>query len=159
MFLLLLAGCKQELPSKKVTKYFLVTLRDYDPSSVASVDIFMVDNPDAVRQIGRWGQEHVNNDPRARRARGIVTVASWHTELLRFDERERVVSSDDLFGDPVISSSDLVTLKELFQKHGRRVDTVPGRKPPRREGNSQEKLSIEFDKDWDKIWGEYMQGM
>jgi hypothetical protein len=145
--LLFLNGCRQEwqesdgggaVPRKKAAKWFLVTQRDNDFSSI---DVYAIEDPIAVAKVGRWIKGHVDSSGRVQRARALMMV--WQDELLRFDEHGEYFFSDLVWDKNVMSPGDLVVLKELFQKYGKRVDTVPGRKPPKRRANPREQPRIE----------------
>jgi hypothetical protein len=147
IFLMFFMGCKQEVSSlkegavmshKDVPKYFLVTLHH----NVSSMDIYEMDDPNEVAKMDDWTRSHVDRNSSRRGARGLVLLW-WHNELLRFDEHGKVVFADDLAGSGVIRGVDLMTLREMFRKHGRRVDTVPGRKPPRKPDNPHQQALIE----------------
>lgn len=146
--LVFLMGCRNDSPDSNgsdamsrgpVAKYFLVTLHAYD---ISSMDIYAVEDPTAVNKIGRWIKEHVNSSPSVQKARGLVLL-NWHDELLRFDGQGRLIFSDYLCDTDVISAEDRVVLNELFQKYGKRVDTVPGRQPPKQSGKPTEQAMIE----------------
>ncbi len=148
IFLMFLTGCKQEMPAPKedgamprkdVPKFFLVTPHDGDISNIA---IYEIDDPDEVEKIDDWTRLHVDRDSNPHTARGLVLLW-WHEELLRFNEHGKLVSSDDLAGRHVIRGVDLMTLREMFRKHGKRVDTVPGRKPPKKPEQPHQQAWIE----------------
>jgi hypothetical protein len=133
---LCLPGCQER---SQAANYFLVGLQQGDPSVV---HIYAVEDPDAVRHVGKWIEEHVNDSPSAQKARGLV-LTFWHDELLRFDGQGHLLWSDYLCDDDVISPSDYAALKELFRQYGRRVETVPGRRPPRKRNTWNQLLVIE----------------
>jgi hypothetical protein len=143
-------GCREEPPKpirgdamsgKHVAKYFLVSLHDND---ISSMDIYAIEEPSAVDKVGRWIEEHVNSSGTVQKARGLVLLR-WHNELSRFDEYGHIISSDFVSDSDVVSPRDLTTLKKLFRDCGKRVDTVPGRKRPRKSDNPDEQAVIEKD--------------
>lgn len=139
-------GCKTKsgddtVSDRHVAKYFLVNLHDND---LSSMDIYAIKEPSEVDRVGHWIREHVNSSENVQKARGLVLLC-WHDELLRLDEYGHVISSDYLCDSDVISPTDLAALKTLFQEHGERVNTVPGRKPPKKSDNPKEQALIEKD--------------
>jgi hypothetical protein len=142
-------GCCSENPPKpirgditssnNVAKLFLVSLHDND---LSSMDIYTIEKPSDVKIISRWIKEHVNSSETVKKSRGLV-LRLWHDELLRYDEQGHLIASDFLSDGDIISQTDLATLKELFQKYGKQVDTVPGRKKPKKSDNPPKQSLIE----------------
>lgn len=130
---------------KHVAKYYLVSGHGNDFS------IYVIETPSVVETVGRWINEHVNSSEAVQKARGLV-LTFWHHELLRYAEHDSVIWSDFLSDPDVVLPTDLPTLESLFQEHGARVDTVPGRKPPKRSTNPRELILIEKD-DGNEIGG------
>ena len=66
--LLLLIGYEQR---PRATKYFLVTRNEQD---ALRFDICEVENPDAVKHLGRWIREHVDRSDKVEKARALTLL-------------------------------------------------------------------------------------
>jgi hypothetical protein len=122
----------------RVAKYYLVCLH---PGDISATDIYAIEKPDAVQKVGSWIQDHVNSSDTVQKARGLA-LTFWHDELLSFDNRGHAIRSDFLADGDVISGGDLKRLRQLFEEHGERVQTVPARKPPKRGSRPFEQAKI-----------------
>lgn len=139
-FFVVLTGCQSDsLPGgsdasayQGVVKFYLVTGSSDDDKTKVSVDIYEIDDPDQVRTVGRWAQTHINRSiDSSQGERAYIVERTWHPELLAYGEGGEAAWAHDLGDEDIINTSDHGTISEWFRKHGKRVDTVPGRKPPK----------------------------
>jgi hypothetical protein len=147
--LLSVAGCERELQPpangnvapKSIPRYFLVTR---DDSGTLTRDIYEIDDPVEVKKLDAWTHSHIDRRPNVQGPRGLVLLF-WHPELLRFDENGQVVAADDLGDSAIIKETEHSTLKDWFHRYGKRVATVPGRKPPQQQTRIDEGVRIEYE--------------
>jgi hypothetical protein len=106
------------------------------------MDIFVVDAPTPLDDLLPWIDEHVDRGQRAQKARGLV-LQLWHDELLCVSATGKVITSDFLADSDVISRADHAKLKAFFRQFGKQVDTIPGRRPPKKSSDPKKQSRIE----------------
>jgi hypothetical protein len=122
-------------------RFFLVVSSGHDK---LVWNILAIDDLNEARKMDAWTQEHVTPNPANRRSRALI-LTWWHDELLRLDERGKVVWAADLADPGVISGKDQTTLEEIFARVGKQVSTVPRRIPPRQQNNDFFQIPIEYE--------------
>ena len=125
------------IPRNQTTKYYLIDLDNEDPRKIS---IYLLEVADAMDQVHQWVMRNSRELEAKSNVARIPQINPWCNQLQQFGKDGHAVSyeADD------VGRAEYEKLTAIFRKHGKRVGTVPGRKPPK---PLEDSLAIPID--WD----------
>jgi hypothetical protein len=113
------------IPREETEKYYLITVEQGNPTNIT---IYLLDDAGVMDRVYRWLMQNCEELEDKGNVARIPQIFPWSNELQQFGRDGHSVSY-------VVSDAgraEYERLVSLFQESGRLVETVPGRKPPKK---------------------------